>query len=169
MQQIRGRDRKGVDNPGAVVKRDVKRWYAVLHDALSEVKLSPLEALVLICYVARFEGEPTHVAVMTAHEGIGDTRLGLSQEFRATGDSLSAKYMCWSTAAKYAAWDAAERYQVLSLRQADDPPTFGMALHTVGLHTYDISPDELSVIERMKAAPADFLPGVYLRALEMDR
>jgi hypothetical protein len=41
-----------------------------------------------------------------------------------------------------------------------------MALHHVGLHTYDLPPDELATIERMGAVSAELLPGAYVQALE---
>jgi hypothetical protein len=165
LEQIQRRDLKGVENPGAVAKRDVERWYGLLQEALSEVRLSPAEAVVLIHYVGALQNEPVHSNILLAAQTIGSTSLGLGDAFAAVRASLAAKMASWSLAGKYAAWDAAERYEVLAVR-GPETLTFGMALHEVGLHTYDLPTDELATIERMAATTADQLPGEYLVALE---
>lgn len=171
MDKIRSRDLKGVDNPGAVAKRDVERWYNVLQEGLAEVRLTPPESVVLIHYVGPFEGHVVHTNVLLAAQHIQSGPMGLGEPFAAVRESLAAKMAQWSLAGRYAAWDAAERYQVLVARNfaredlAEDL-TFGMALHHVGLHTYDLPQEELSVIEGMDAVEASRLPGAYVRARE---
>lgn len=167
---IKSRDRKGVNYPGAVAKRDLERWYALMGDAISEVQLTPAEVVVLAYYASTFDGEPNHWNVAGSAIALQGRQIGLSEEFSASRDTLAKKMSTWSTAAVYAAWDAVERYQVLALRNRADSGdlTFGMALHRIGLHTYGLSGDELAHVERMTAVPADLLPGEYLNAREDD-
>jgi hypothetical protein len=176
LEQIQSRDLKGVDNPGAVAKRDVERWYEVLQESMREVRLNPAEAVVLIYYAGSLleDSSVSLSRVLMAHHIIGSGGLGLESAFTPVSESLADKMAGWSLAGKYAAWDAAERYEVVVRRNLEhvegavegaEDLTFGMALHRVGLHTYDLLPDELAVIERMGAVPADMLPGAYLRAL----
>jgi hypothetical protein len=169
LDKIKIRDLKGVNNPGATAKRDLGRWYDLLSESLEEVSITPEEAVILIHYVATYDGCPSARNVFDAGEVLEDYPIGLAEDFDAAKEALGRKYQDWSYATRYAAWDAAERYEVLARNHTEDNLTFGMALHRAGLHTYDLPPDELAVIERMKAAPAAFLPGVYVRAVEEDR
>lgn len=167
MAQIGQRDMKGVQYPGTVVKRDVERWYAVLADALSEVRLAPAEVVVLVSYAASYDGEPSHASVIDSPLVISRREFAMDDErFDEAQEALGRKMTDWSLAGLYAAWDAAERYEVLARRSADSGLSFGMALHRVGLHTYDLAPEELARIEQIRAVPAEELPAAYLRAVE---
>ena len=42
-----------VKNSGAIVKRDVERWYVELDRALASLKLNPAEAVLLISVVGK--------------------------------------------------------------------------------------------------------------------
>lgn len=174
MERIKSRDLKGVDNPGATAKRDLGRWYDVLDEGMHEVEVTPDEAVVLIHYVSTYDGLATVDNVTRAGEVLEDYPVGLTDGFDTAKWELGRKYQTWSLAGRYAAWDAAERYEVLARRNegADAWPedlTFGMALHTVGLHTYDLPLEYLAHIERTPAATADKLPGIYLRMAEEER
>jgi hypothetical protein len=170
MDQIKSRDIKGVQYPGTVAKRDIDRWYRVLADGLKEVRLDPTEALVLIYYVDTLGGEPSHEEVTGLAEGLRSGQIGLGETFDAARVSLAEKLFGASLAAVYALWDAAERYHVAARRNDEDAwsedLTFGMALHKIGLHTYDLSPEELAHIERTTAVLPDLLPGAFLSTLE---
>lgn len=163
---IRGRDLKGVENPGATAKRDVERYYGLLAEALRDVRLMPLEVVVLIHYVGTYEGYATVSQILDAADVFRESQIGLDENFDEAQQSLAESYASLSLAARYAAWDAAERYQVLALSNKDTELTYGMALHRVGLHTYDLDPEVLAHIERMDAVDADRLPGLFLRTAE---
>lgn len=165
LKQIQSRDPKGVENPGAIAKRDVERWYGFLQSGLPQVELTPAEAVVLIHYVGAFQGEMQHSQVLMAAQSIGSTPQGLGEAYAPARASLAAKMADWSVAALYAAWDAAERYEVVAKRGSLNT-TFGMALHLVGLHSYVLPPDDLATVERMGAVPSADLPGEYLTALK---
>jgi hypothetical protein len=171
LDKIKARDLKGVDNPGAVAKREVERWYSVLQESLSEVRLTPAEAVVLIHHVEVFDGQADLPIIRVASDCIADGSTGLSSFYGPVRASLARQMARWSFAGLFAAWDAAERYHVLVKRNFDreeqaEDLTFGMALHRVGLHTYDLPPEELEVIESTPAVMPDRLPDAYLRALE---
>jgi hypothetical protein len=166
LEQIRSRDIKGVDNPGAVAKRDLIRWYGVLQQGLGEVDLTPAEAVVLIHFVGAFHDRSVNLSEMLmAHHVINGASLHLEEVYTPVRASLADKMANWSTVARYAAWDAAERYQVVS-RHGPLNTTFGMALHRVGLHSYVLPPEDLATVERMGAVSADLLPGEYIAALK---
>jgi len=159
---------KGVDSPGATAKRDLGRWYDMLSEGLREVQITPDEAVVLIYYVSTYEGLATVDNVERAGEVLEDYSVGLMDDFETAKWELGKKYQTWSLAGRYAAWDAAERYEVLARHneKTAEPLTLGMALHRVGLHTYDLPPEILDHVERTPAMIADKLPGLYLRTAE---
>lgn len=168
LAKIRQRDLAGFTNPGATAKRDLTRWYDLLNEAMSEIHIQPVEAVVWIFYVNTYEGYPSARQILEAGDVIFESDLTLGDCFLDARETLSEKCQGWSPAAHYAAWDAAERYQVMvtagKAREALTA-TFGMALHQVGLHTYDVAPDELNHIEAMKAVPAEKLAEEYLNTL----
>lgn len=168
MGKIRSRDLKGVDNPGATAKRDIERYYSLMDEGMRTVRLTPKEAVVLIYHVSTYEGYATAQQIADAWEVFQDYQLGLDENFDDATESLGQAYAEWPLVGRWAAWDAAERYQVLATRSGDPELTFGMALHRAGLHTYDLSQEELAHIERMGAVEGDLLPGVFLRALQED-
>ncbi len=170
MDKIKSRDLKGVDNPGATAKRDLGRWYDALGEGLREVQLTPDEAVVLIYYVSTYQGLASVDNVVKAGEVLEDYPIGLVEDFDTAKWELGSKYQSWSVLGRYAAWDAAERYEVLARHneKTTEPLTLGMALHKVGLHTYDLPPEILAHVERTPAMIADKLPGFYLRTAEED-
>lgn len=169
MDKIKSRDLKGVENPGATAKRDLGRWYEALSEGLREIEVMPDEAVVLIHYVGTYQGLASVDNVARAGEVLEDYSVGLTEDFDAVKGRLGRKYQTWSLLGKYAAWDAAERYEVLAKHGTDEGLTLGMALHRVGLHTYDLSPGVLAHVERTPALEADKLPGIYLRTAEEER
>lgn len=163
MQRIQARDIKGVDNPGAIAKRDVERWYSLLGESIKEVSVDPVEAVVII-YAANWwlngmSGPTLSLLPEVLRQGIGlpafyqDAQLGLAD--RVEG---------WPLDARAALWDAAERYDVLAHHKPGQ--TFGSALHQVGLHSYDLEPEELDLVERIPAVESDVLAEAYMNAVE---
>lgn len=161
MQRIRARDIKGVDNPGAIAKRDVERWYSLLGESLKYVSVKPVEAVVMIYAVhwclKGMGGQSLMDLPETLRREIGlhafyrDAQLGLAEEVERRPLDVRA-----------ALWDAAERYDVVAHREPGR--SFGAVLHRVGLHSYDLMPQELALIEGLPAVESDSLPGVYMNA-----
>lgn len=166
LDQLSKRDLKNVKYPGTTAKREVERWYSLLTSGLMEVRIDPVEVVVLAYYANAFNGEPTHANVLNAPYAIGDGVGSLSGKFYPAQLSLSDKMKGWSVAGLYAAWDAVERYEVVVSRLKNESMTFGMALHLVGLHTYSLPPEELARIEQMSPVTSELLPQEYLMAGE---
>jgi hypothetical protein len=148
MDKIKLRDFTNVQNPGATAKRGLIRWYDMLGCALREIHLIPKEAVVLIHLVNRVG--PDISADRLAVYQIKDQGLGEAYTF--VTESLAAKMASWPLATRYAAWDAAERYEALVSKEK---LSYGSALHQVGLHTYDLTPEELEHVEALEAAYLD--------------
>lgn len=170
LDKIRSRDPEGNEYPGATAKRDIERWYAMLEDHASEIDhLTPEEVVVLIYYVGTYGGRPSPAHVLRIGDSLVDSTVSFLDDFySAAQESLGTKLQYMGRMARFAAWDAAERYQALSLKAAKtgEPLTLGMALHRVGLHTYDLEPHVLRRVEAVSAVESDLLPGAYLRAAE---
>lgn len=169
LEKIRARDPQKSRYPGATAKRDVERWYAMLEDSLGAVeKFTPDEAVVLIYYVGTYGGRPAHEHVMRVGDSLRDSSVSFLDPFYDLAQtSVGAKLRLMSPMGRYAAWDAAERYEALAqeaVREKDENLTFGMALHKVGLHTYNLASHVLQRVEATRAVPSDYLPGAYLRA-----
>lgn len=170
MKRIQSRDIKGVDNPGAVAKRDVERWYSFLGESLKGVRVSPREAVVIIYAANRWLGVMTGPRLESLEGdlfepiGLDGVREGF---YREAQESLSAKVGEWPLNVRAALWDAAERYEVTAYRQPGK--TFGAVLHQVGLHSYELDPEELDVVERVPAAESDALPDLYVNATIRER
>jgi hypothetical protein len=148
--KIKSRDLKGVENPGAVARRDLERWYGSLKDALDQIKLAPAEAVLLIAVIGK---ESVHSEALAAtlamhveeseEEGYGHVRNRLVQ-----------KIEHWDRTTRWAVIDACERYAVYAKRHPES--TLGMALHQVGLHSYTATPEEMAVLEgTLVTAPAE--------------
>ncbi len=171
LKQIRSRDPQAHQYPGATAKREIERWYAMLEEGSRELlkvdRLKPAEAVVLIYYVGTYGGRPSHEAVMRCGDVLREQSVGFLDEFYDNAQAgLGAKLRLMSPMGRYALWDAAERYEALAMGAADEeaPLTFGMALHKVGLHSYNLAPHILQRVEATRAVESDFLPGAYLRA-----
>lgn len=171
LEQIRARDPQASQYPGATAKREVERWYAMLDESFKEIRevdrLSPAESVVLIYYVGTYGGRPSNDAVLQAGDVLRGSAVGFLDEFYDNAQALvGAKLRLMSPMARYALWDAAERYEALAVGAArsGEPLTLGMALHKVGLHTYDLAPHILRWVEATPAVESDLLPGAYLRA-----
>jgi len=160
MQKIRARDIKGVDNPGAIAKRDVERWYSLLTYSLAQVSVEPAEAVVMIYgvnwWLSGMTGQTLEELPDVLRRGMGlnafyqDAQLGLAEALED-----------WPLEVRAALWDAAERYDVLAHREPGR--TFGAALHQVGLHSYELAPEELALVESIPAVESDKLPDVYMK------
>lgn len=172
LDKIKSRDPEGNEYPGATAKRDVERWYAVLeHFSRTMESLTPDEAVVLIYYVGTYGGRPSHDAVIRIGDVLRDSAVGFLDEFYDLAQAgLGAKLRLTSPIGLYVLWDAAERYEALAMKAArtGESLTFGMALHKVGLHTYDLAPHVLRRVEATPALESDLLPGAYLRAAKED-
>lgn len=105
---------------------------------------------------------------MRSGDVLRESAVGFLDEFYDLAQtSLGAKLRLMSPMARYALWDAAERYEALAkarARSGDTTLTFGMALHEIGLHTYDLPMHILQAVEATRAVESDLLPGAYLRA-----
>jgi hypothetical protein len=161
MQKLRDRDIKGVDNPGAIAKRDVERWYSLLSESLKTVHVEPAEAGGLI------------VAASWAFSGMNSQTLadlpetlrrevGLHVFYREAQLGLAEEVERWPLDVRAALWDAAERYDVVAHKEPGR--SFGAVLHRVGLHSYELTPEELALVESIPAVESDSLPGVYMKA-----
>lgn len=161
MQRIRARDIKGVANPGAIAKRDVERWYSLMAEALKEVSVEPVEAVVMI-YAANWSltGMTGH-ALMDLPETLA-REIGLPAFYRDAQLELVEKVERCSLDVRAALWDAAERYDVIAHKEPGR--TFGATLHQVGLHCYDLGPDELALVEKLPAEESLSLPQAYMNA-----
>jgi hypothetical protein len=151
INQIQARDPKGYKYPGAAAKRDLERWYNLLSRTLDRMLLAPAEAVFLIRVVGNAD-LPAEEVVQKLHmlveqdrtEGYGHIRRKLIAE-----TSHWHPIQCWAVV------DAVERYQIYQQRHPE--ATLGMALHMVGLHNYQATQEELSVLEGVKAAPPEEL------------
>jgi hypothetical protein len=166
MKKIQSRDIKGVDNPGAMAKRDLERWYSLLDDSLKSVSIELNEAVVMIYAVNWWLG------IMDGHQLYSLPQqllqqMGLDDFYREAQSSLAEKVEKWPLAVRAALWDAAERYEVATHRNPGK--TFGAALHQVGLHSYALTPQELAVVEELAAMESDMLPGAYMNAVNEGR
>lgn len=165
LEKISLRDPEKSLYPGAIAKREVGRWYEVLGEALKDVRVTPDEAVVLIVCV--MSSTPVHENVVSTSARLCTESLDLGGELDEAQESLAVKMGDWPLMTVYAAWDAAERYEVLALNPPPEGLTFGMALHQVGLHTYDLEPETLAHIERTPAVPAAYLGEVYVASASL--
>lgn len=161
MMKFRARDIKGVDNPGAIAKRDVERWYLLIGHSLKEVSVEPAEAVVIV-YAANWWLNGMSGQILQDLPDILSKQMGLHAFYRDAQLGLAERVERWPLDVRAALWDAAERYDVLAHR--DPGQTFGATLHQVGLHSYDLTPEELSLVESIPAAESDQLPDAYMRA-----
>lgn len=160
-QKLRSRDIKGVDNPGAIAKRDVDRWYSLLGQSLGSVEVDPVEAVVMI-YAAHWSLDGMSGQSLYRLPEILRQEMGLDAFYREAQISLAERVERWPLDVRAALWDAAERYDVLAHKETGR--TFGATLHQVGLHSYNLTSSELKLVESIPAAESDFLPGVYMKA-----
>jgi hypothetical protein len=162
MKKIQSRDIKGVANPGAIAKRDVERWYSLLSESLKEVEVEPAEAVVMIYAAHRWLSIMNGDRLDILPEQLLQN-MGLDGFYRDAQYSLAEKVQGWALGTRAALWDAAERYEVAAYREPTK--TFGAILHQVGLHSYELRPEELAVVERIRAAESDVLPAAYMNAM----
>lgn len=161
MARIRSRDIKGVENPGSMAKRDVERWYSMLETSLRKVSVDPQEAVVMI-YAVNWWMSGMTGATLTELPQTLSQEIGLPDFYRDAQLGLAEQVEGWPLNVRAALWDAAERYDVMVHRQPNK--TFGAALHEVGLHRYDLDPQELSMVESFTAVESDSLPAVFMEA-----
>lgn len=136
-----------VKNSGAIAKREVERWYVELDRALARIKLDPAEAVLLISVVGKSSLNPDELAHRLPLEVEQDT----SEGFGHVRERLVRKMSSWDTLRMWAVVDAVERYEIYQRRNPS--ATLGMALHVVGLHSYEVTPEELALLESTQAAP----------------
>lgn len=163
MAKIKARDLKGVENPGATAKRDVARWYSLLSASLPEVTVVPAEAVVMI-HAANWWLTTMNASALL---GLPDTLrsgIGLDDFYGAYQQSLGESMLSLPLSARAALWDAAERYEVEVSKHPDQ--TFGAVLHRVGLHTYQLSPQGLEIVESFSAVESSALPAAYMKAVK---
>lgn len=165
MQKIRDRDIKGVDNPGAIAKRDVERWYSLLGESLKAVHIEPAEAVVMI-FAANWSFNGMSSQTLTDLPETLRHGMGLHSFYREAQLGLAEEVERWPLDVRAALWDAAERYDVAAHKTPGR--TFGATLHQVGLHSYDLTPEELALVESIPAVESDSLPGVYMKATISD-
>lgn len=161
MQRVRARDIKGVANPGAIAKREVERWYSLIGHSLKEVSVEPAEAVVII-YAANWWLNAMSGQVLEDLPDVLSKQMGLHAFYRDAQLGLAEQVERWPLDVRAALWDAAERYDVLAHREPGR--TFGATLHQVGLHSYELSPEELELVESIPAAESNKLPDVYMKA-----
>jgi hypothetical protein len=136
-----------VKNSGAVAKREVERWYTELDRALARIRLDPAEAVLLISVIGKSTLQPHELAHQLHIEVERDT----SEGFGHVRDRLVQKMFSWDVMRMWAVVDAVERYEIYQRRNPQ--ATLGMALHVVGLHSYQVTPDELTLLESTQAVP----------------
>jgi hypothetical protein len=162
MQRLQARNIKGVKNPGAIAKRDVERWYSLLEASVSYVKVEPIEAVVMI-YAANWHFSAMNSRTLEDLGSILRQEMGLNPFYADAQRTLAQKVEDWPLLVRAALWDAAERYDVLAhLRRVE---TFGAGLHQVGLHSYELEPEELARVEGLAAVEGDSLPEEYMRTV----
>jgi hypothetical protein len=150
LKQITSRDPKGAKKPGATAKRDLERWYGVLSGALERLKLDPAEAVLLLQVLGTVDASPEEKARLLAVHVERDTAEGYGHVRR----ELVRKMTSWDLLTCWAVVDAAERYVVY--QQRNPGATLGMALHQVGLHSYEATYKELAALEATTAVvPAE--------------
>jgi hypothetical protein len=161
MLKLKDRDIKGVDNPGAIAKREVDRWYSLLGHSLRGVSVAPAEAVIIIYatnwWLSAMSGQVLEDLPDTLRQG-----MGLHAFYRDAQLGLSEKVARWPLDVRAAMWDAAERYDVLAHRETGR--TFGATLHQVGLHSYELTSEELALVEKIPAVESDHLPDAYMKA-----
>jgi hypothetical protein len=161
MQKFRDRDIKGVENPGAIAKRDVERWYSLLGESLKAVHIEPVEAVVMI-FAANWSLSGMNGQTLADLPETLRREVGLHAFYREAQLDLAEETERWPLSVRAALWDAAERYDVVAHKEPG--LTFGATLHRVGLHSYDLTPEELALVEGIPAVESDSLPGVYMKA-----
>lgn len=142
LAKIRSRDPQGLKLPGSIAKRDLERWYAALEAALRTVRLTPAEAVYLIRTVQ--EAYPVNESFVTVLDQVVDDSW--LEGWGAARDTLARKLAPMPQVTRWALVDAAERY--LAYAEKNPEASTGMALHQVGLHTYDLAPWELEILEQ---------------------
>lgn len=162
LRKIKSRDIKGSGFPGAIAKRDVERWYALLGEVLKTVSLVPAEIVVMVHAATRWLG-PMNSENLAALPDQLRQEIGLDPFYRDAQLGLADQAEGWSLGVRAAVWDAAERYEVVAHQQPD--LTFGAALHQAGLHTYDLDAEELAVVTSLLALEGDMLPAAYMRMI----
>lgn len=145
LAKIRSRDPQGLKLPGSIAKRDLERWYAALEAGLEGVTLTPAEAI-LLARVVRDAPRVDEAFVTTLIRAVEDSSL-TGWEVQQRG--LVRKLAAFPLITRWALVDAAERY--LAYAEKNPEATTGMALHQVGLHTYDLAPWELEILENSMA------------------
>jgi hypothetical protein len=166
-KKFRTRDIKGVANPGYIAKRDVERWYSLLSASMDEVRIEPADAVVMIYAVNWWLGIMDGHQLKSLPQQLRQ-QMGLDDFYRDAQLELAEQVERWPLAARAALWDAAERYDVLV--HGNPGKTFGAALHLVGLHSYQLTPEELRLVEKVPAVESDQLPAAYMAAMkELDR
>lgn len=169
LEKIRSRDPGATRYPGATAKREVIRWYDMLAEYSRDMpRLSPAELVVWIYYVGTYDGRPAVNNVLEAGDVLLDQQIGLDVFYDDFQTQVGLSLNGVPAMAVWALWDAAERYQALVSSTKDESLTYGMALHKVGLHTYDLAPQDLKLVEAVPAVSAELLPSAYLRAVQED-
>lgn len=161
MQKFRDRDIKGVDIPGAIAKRDVERWYSLLGESLKKVHVEPAEAVVMI-FAANWSFSGMNSQTLTDLPETLRREVGLPAFYWEAQIGLAEEVGRWPLDVRAALWDAAERYDVVAHKEPGR--TFGATLHQVGLHSYELTPEELALVESIPAVESDSLPEVYRKA-----
>lgn len=153
LNRLQVRDGKSMKNPGTIARRDLDRWYGALQDALEDVRLAPAEAILLIRLVNRADQhDEDFVAGLAAY--VADRP---EDGFAHVQRRLAQKLAAFDRITRWALVDAAERYAVFQHKHPG--ATLGMALHQVGLHSYDVTPGELAALEATEAAqPGELAP-----------
>lgn len=166
LDKIRSRDPAASRYPGATAKREVSRWYDMLEEYSRDMpQLTPSELVVWIYYVNTYDGRPSVRNVLDAGTVLLEQQIGLDVFYDDFQTQLALHLNAVPAMAVWALWDAAERYQALVSSSAEEL-TYGMALHRVGLHTYNLPVEDLRIVEATRAVSADLLPGAYMRAME---
>lgn len=161
MQRIKDRDIKGVDNPGAIAKRDVARWYSLMGESLKGITIEPDEAVVMI-FAAHWSLSAMNGPMLSALPDLLRQEMGLDPFYREAQLRLGEEVGRWPLDVRAALWDAAERYDIVVHRGPER--TYGAALHQVGMHSYHLTPKELALVESIPAVESDSLPAAYMKA-----
>ncbi len=163
LKKIKSRDIRGSDFPGAIAKRDVERWYALLGEVLKGIVLDPVDIVVMVYAVTRWLGPMDGEQLVSLPHQLRQ-EMGLDPFYRDAQLSLAETAEGWSLGVRAAVWDAAERYEVIAHQNPE--LTFGAALHQAGLHRYDLNAGELALVESFPAVEGAQLPGAYMAADE---
>lgn len=140
LAKVKSRDPEGLKTPGAIAKRDVNRWYSALEEAIATVRLTPSQAILLVRVVRDAQViDNDFVAGLIAH--IEDDPEGRTTQ---TGKGLVQRISSYDRITRWALVDAAERY--LAYVRKNPGVSVGMALHQVGLHSYQLASWELEIL-----------------------